>query len=145
MKVLSQTSKYGIRALLYMVTNPSLGEYMSIGEIAKEMNLSFHFLTKIFRELTANGILHSYRGPSGGVALARPAESIMLLDVVLALEGKDYFDSCLLGFPGCGVAKPCPVHGFWKVAKAGLKDHFSNTSLSQLAEKINSDEVRLYD
>ncbi|MCR9013871.1 RrF2 family transcriptional regulator [Aquiflexum gelatinilyticum] len=145
MKALSQTSKYGIRALLYMVANPSQGEYMSIGEIAKEMDLSFHFLTKIFRELTSNGILNSYRGPAGGVALAKSAESIMLLDVVLALEGNDYFDSCLLGFPRCGIAKPCPVHEFWKVAKADLKDHFSNTSLSQLAEKINADEVRLYD
>jgi Rrf2 family transcriptional regulator, iron-sulfur cluster assembly transcription factor len=145
MKVLSQTSKYGIRALLYMVTNPGNGEYLSIGEISKEMDLSFHFLTKIFRELTSHGILHSYRGPSGGVALTKPADEIMLVDVVLALEGKEYFDNCLLGFPDCGISQPCPVHDFWKGVKADIQAHLCNTSLAQLGEKIDAKEVRLYD
>lgn len=143
MKVLSQTSKYGIRALLYMVSHPSGSEYMSIGEIAREMDLSFHFLTKIFRELTANGILYSYRGPSGGIALAKPASEIMLVDIVFALEGKDYFDQCLLGLPGCGHAKPCPVHDFWKDIKHDIRVHLSGTSLQHLSEKIVSEEVRL--
>ncbi|EKB49952.1 RrF2 family transcriptional regulator [Cecembia lonarensis] len=145
MKVLSQTSKYGIRALLYIVSNPSTGEYVSIGEITKELNLSFHFLTKIFRELTNKGILYSYRGPSGGIALAKPSDQIMLIDIVLALEGEDYFDNCLLGFPGCGVEKPCPVHNFWKGIKEDIKSHLCNTSLAQLGEKILAEEVRLFD
>lgn len=145
MKVLSQTSKYGIRALLYIVSHPGVNEYVSIGEIAKELGLSFHFLTKIFRELNNEGILYSYRGPSGGVALARPADQIMLVDIILVLEGKDYFDNCLLGFPGCGVEKPCPLHDFWKEVKADVKAHLCNTSLAQLGDKITANEVRLFD
>ncbi|PSL07772.1 RrF2 family transcriptional regulator [Cecembia rubra] len=145
MKVLSQTSKYGIRALLYVVSHPGTGQFVSIGEIAKELNLSFHFLTKIFRELTNKGILHSYRGPAGGIALAKPADQIKLVDIVLALEGDDYFDNCLLGFPGCGVEKPCPVHNFWKGIRSEIKSHLLNTSLAQLGEKIVAEEVRLYD
>ncbi|EOZ96824.1 rrf2 family protein (putative transcriptional regulator) [Indibacter alkaliphilus LW1] len=128
-----------------MVSNPSTGEYVSIGEITKELNLSFHFLTKIFRELTNKGILYSYRGPSGGIALAKPSDQIMLIDIVLALEGEDYFDNCLLGFPGCGVEKPCPVHNFWKGIKEDIKSHLCNTSLAQLGEKILAEEVRLFD
>jgi len=145
MKVLSQTSKYGIRALLYMVSNPSESEFVSIGEVAKALDLSFHFLTKIFRELSNRGILYSYRGPAGGIALAKPPEVIMLVEIVLALEGDDYFDNCLLGFPGCGVEKPCPVHDFWKGIKDDIKTHLCNTSLAQLADKILAEEVRLFD
>lgn len=145
MKVLSQTSKYGIRALLYIVSKPREEAYVSIGEISQKLDFSFHFLTKIFRELTNNGILNSYRGPSGGIALAKPADQIMLIDVIYTLEGKDYFDNCLLGFPGCGSEKPCPVHEFWKEMKFEIKTHLCNTSLADLAEKILTDEVRLYD
>lgn len=143
MKVLSQTSKYGIRALLYMVINPRKEEFISIGEVSKELDLSFHFLTKIFRQLTANGILYSYRGPSGGVAFAKPADKIMLVDIVKALEGEDYFDHCLLGLPNCGTAKPCPVHDYWKNVKNDIHNHLCITNIAELGKKLVNDEVRL--
>lgn len=143
MKALSQVGKYGLRAILYLVANPSEGQYMSIRQISDELKLSFHFITKIFRELTEKGILISYRGPSGGIALAKPAEEIMLIDVVKALEGDDYFDKCLIGLPHCGIAKPCPVHEFWKETKVQLQKNFAETSLATLGEKIRTQEVRL--
>ncbi|MBA4301470.1 MAG: Rrf2 family transcriptional regulator [Cyclobacterium sp.] len=145
MKALSQVGKYGLRAILYLAANPSEGQYMSIRQISDELKLSFHFITKIFRELTAKGILISYRGPSGGVALARPADQIMLIDIIQALEGDDYFDKCLIGLPHCGIAKPCPVHEFWKEIKTKLQKNFSETSLALLGEKIRTQEVRLDD
>ncbi|MFC4871434.1 RrF2 family transcriptional regulator [Negadavirga shengliensis] len=143
MKVLSQTSKYGIRAMLYMISHPAPSQFISIGEISKELGLSFHFLTKIFRELTSKGLLHSYRGPAGGVALAKPADEIRLLDIALALEGEDYFDQCLLGLPGCGEEKPCPVHAYWKDLKGGFYHHLAATSIGELAEKVTKEEVRI--
>lgn len=143
MKALSQVGKYGLRAILYLAANPPKSQYMSIRQISDDLKLSFHFITKIFRELTEQGILVSFRGPSGGVALARPAEHIMLIEVIKALEGEDYFDKCLIGLPHCGSAKPCPVHDFWKETKINLQKNFSETSLASLGEKIRTQEVRL--
>lgn len=143
MKALSQVGKYGIRALLYLVAYPPKNQYLSIRDISEELGLSFHFVTKIFRELTERGILISYRGPAGGIALAKPAEEIMLIDVIKALEGDDYFDKCLIGLPHCGTAKPCPVHEFWKEVKTKMQKNFSETSLALLGEKIRTQEVRL--
>lgn len=143
MKALSQVSKYGLRAILYLVATPTEKQFMSIRQISDELKLSFHFITKIFRELTEKGILISYRGPSGGIALAKPADQIMLIDVILALEGADFFDKCLIGLPHCGTAKPCPIHDFWNEAKTKLKQNFSETSLAVLGEKIRTQEFRL--
>lgn len=145
LKALSQVAKYGLRALLYLVAYPPENQYLSIREISIKLGLSFHFVTKIFRVLTEKGILISYRGPSGGIALARPADQIMLIDIIQALEGEDYFDKCLIGLPHCGVAKPCPVHDFWKDVKIKLQKNFSETSLALLGEKIRTQEVRLDD
>lgn len=143
MKVLSKATVYGLRALVYMASERERTGYVSIGEIAEKLNISFHFLTKTFQTLTQHGILESYRGPNGGVALAKPADQLFLTDIVHVLEGADFFDKCLLGLPGCGVEAPCPVHDFWKVAKEAMKNEFDNTSLAELGEKVTDDRFRL--
>lgn len=143
MKVLSKACVYGLRALIYMALKKDATPFVSIGEIAEELDISFHFLTKTFQSLTEKGILKSYRGPSGGVAFARPPEDIFLIDVVKIIEGEGFFDSCLLGLPGCGEAVPCPVHDYWKEAKTAMKMEFEITSLAGLAEKVSRQRLRI--
>lgn len=143
MKVLSKGCVYGLRALLYIVSEKPREEYVSIGEVSEELDISFHFLTKTFQSLTQAGLLRSYRGPNGGVALARPPEEIFLADIVLVLEGEDFFDKCLLGLAGCGQAAPCPVHDFWISHKAELRAEFARTSLADMGKKINREKLRL--
>lgn len=143
MRVLSKGTVYGLRALVYMASERERKGYLSIGEIAEKLNISFHFLTKTFQTLTQHGILESYRGPNGGVALMRPASEIFLTDIVHVLEGPDFFDKCLLGLPGCGTFAPCPVHDFWKLAKEAMKNEFDNTSLAELGEKVTDERFRL--
>ena len=143
MKVLSKASVYGLRALLYIAAHKTQGEYVSIREISDKLNISFHFLTKILQSLTQRNLLESYRGPNGGITLKMPPEEIFLIDVVKILEGEDFFDSCLLGLPGCGEFEPCPVHDFWKVTKAALQDEFTSTSLAELGTKISENRLRL--
>ena len=143
MKVLSNGCVYGLRALLYLVSEKPPEEYVNIREISEELDISFHFLTKTFQALTQKGILRSYRGPKGGVALARPPEEVFLADIVLALEGEDFFDKCLLGLAGCGQAAPCPVHDFWIGHKAELRAEFERTSLADMGREINREKLRL--
>ncbi len=143
MKVLSKSCVYGLRALTYIVAKKDVTGYVNIGEISKELDISFHFLTKIFQSLTKNNILESYRGPNGGVALVKPPEKIFIIDIVKILDGEDFFDKCLLGLPGCGDFDPCPVHDFWALAKDALKGEFETTSLAQLGAKVSEERLRL--
>lgn len=126
-----------------MVSKKNESPYVSIGEISRELDISFHFLTKTFQLLTQNNILESYRGPSGGVAFAKPPDQVFLIDVVKIIEGEDFFDTCLLGLPGCGEAAPCPVHEFWKVTKEALKKEFETTSLAELGAKVSEKRLRI--
>lgn len=143
MKVLSRACTYGLRALIYMALRKNNSSYISIREVSKDLDISFHFLTKIFQPLTENGILQSYRGPSGGIAFAKAPEDIFVIDIVTVIEGEDFFDSCLFGLPGCGEAVPCPVHDFWKEAKSRMKKEFESTSLSDLAAKVSDERLRI--
>lgn len=140
--LLSKSCEYGIRATLYLATLKKDG-YVSIREISEELDISFHFLTKIFQKLTQVGILESFRGPNGGVMLAKPPSQINLLDLVVAIDGPDLFRECVLGLPGCGNRKPCPMHDSWATERARLKDMFTRTSLSEAAEDIERLNLRL--
>lgn len=140
--LLSKSCEYGIRATLYLATLKKEG-YVSIREISEELDISFHFLTKIFQKLTQAGLLESFRGPNGGVALAKPASRISLLDLVVAIDGPALFRECVLGLPGCGNAKPCPMHDAWAHERARLQSMFAQTTLETAADDIERLDLRL--
>ncbi len=143
MQILSKASIYGLRALMYIVSQKDWANFVSIREVAEELGISFHFLTKIFQLLTQNNILESYRGPNGGIMLAKSPDKIFLIDIVKTLEGEDFFDRCILDLPDCGEAVPCPMHDFWKETKQALKTEFATTTLAELGGKIQQRGLRL--
>jgi Rrf2 family iron-sulfur cluster assembly transcriptional regulator len=140
--VLSKACSYGILASLYMARKEE-GKYISIREISNDLDISFHFLTKILQTLTEEGLIVSLRGPKGGVALAKDADSISLFDIITAIDGNDLFNECILGLPGCGHAKPCPMHDHWQIEREKLKVNFNNKSLADIADKVEEFKYRL--
>lgn len=142
--LLSKSCEYGLRATLYLAGLREEG-YVSIRRISGDLGISFHFLTKVFQKLTEAGLMQSMRGPSGGVALARPASQIRILDVVLALDGPQLFTECVLGLPGCGNRQPCPLHDRWAGQREQLHALFSSTTVAELAEDVGAGAVRLKD
>ncbi len=145
MSLLSKSCVYGLRAAVYIATRESEQAYVPIREIAKELKLSFHFLTKILQTLTESKLLRSYRGPTGGVALAKPAAQLTLLDVVHSLQGKELFRECVLGLARCGDRKPCPLHATWALQRDALRRSLDQTRLSDLADLASAGRIRLGD
>ncbi len=142
--ILSKTCDHALRAALYIVKEKKR-EYVPIKEIADQLDISFHFLTKILQILTQQGILHSYKGPNGGVALVRPASEISLLDIVTAVDGPHWLQGCLLGLLQCSDDHPCPIHDQWQPIRDRLYLLFAKTTLKQLADKVVRDGYRLTD
>jgi len=126
-----------------MISTEKKQTFIPLKEISKELNISFHFLTKIFQILSRHGLMMSYRGPNGGVALAKPASEISLIDIITALEGEDFFEGCILALPGCGDEAPCPLHDYWGKIRGELRDMFGQTSFDELGNKINIHGLRL--
>jgi Rrf2 family protein len=140
----SKGCTYAIRTSL-LVTLKEMDEhrkFIPIRELSDELNLSFHFLTKIMQSLTEARIIESFRGPNGGIGLARPAKDIMLIDIVAAVDGMALFSECALGLPGCGESKPCPLHDSWAKRREDLRKMLSRTSLAMLAKDIHDHDFR---
>lgn len=140
--LLSRTCEYGIRAMVFLASKTP-DEYRSVRNVSDELEISFHFLTKIFQQLTRAGLLRSYRGPNGGVKLSRSASSISLKDILIAIEGPELFTECVLGLPGCGEDRPCPMHQSWAKVRDDLEEMLSNRKLDLIGSEVIQDNLRL--
>jgi len=140
--LLSKSCVYGLRASLFLAARDKNG-FMPIRKMSDKLEISFHFLTKILQQLTAAGILESYKGPNGGVRLMRSGEKISLMEVVIAIDGDYMLTECALGLPGCGIMKPCPIHEKWAETRDKIKNMLESTSLSELSKKGKDLDLRI--
>ncbi|WP_199774169.1 RrF2 family transcriptional regulator [Salinibacter altiplanensis] len=145
--LLSKSCEYGLRAMLYLGTlendegsegeddgSAPTREYVSIQTVSDDLEIGFSFLTKVFQQLNDAGLLTSKRGPGGGVALTRAPDAIGLYEIVVAIDGADLFEECVLGLPGCGEAEPCPLHEHWTEERDRMKTTFQQTTLSEVPD-----------
>ncbi|MCX6148320.1 MAG: Rrf2 family transcriptional regulator [Candidatus Kapabacteria bacterium] len=137
----TKTCNYGIQAMIYLALMEK-GKYVSIKIISEELSMSVHFLTKILQPLTAAGLLTSYKGPNGGVLLAKDSNKISLYDVVAVLDKPEKFTSCMMGLKHCGTGKPCPFHEEWAPIRDKMHSECVSTTLADLAVKARTDEYR---
>ena len=142
--LLSKSCKYGLRAsvLLAALEHDS---YVSIRDLSSELDISFHFLTKIFQKLNAAGLLDSKKGVNGGVKLSIPANRITFMDIVVAIDGTCSMNACILGLPGCGEKRPCPMHDQWSAIKSGLLNMMHKVTISDLVNITEEEWKRLVD
>jgi len=140
--ILSKACTYGLLAAFY-VAKENEHEYVSIREMSNDLNISFHFLTKILQKLTSYGLMHSHKGPKGGVSLTREPRLISLKEIILAIDGDAVFTHCILGLPGCGHQKPCPIHHEWAPVRDNFLKMVANTTLADSSEGIRDLHYRI--
>lgn len=137
---LSRKSSYGLKALTYLAGKGSAP--VMNREMAQVLEIPPHFLAKILQELSKNRVLVSVKGKHGGFKLARPADKIMLLKIVEALEGKAVRDACVLGSAECSPDLPCPLRPRCASVRGEVWRLFSETSLQELAEQGDGEQGR---
>ncbi len=140
--LLSSACVYGLRASVYLASVSNVS-YTSITQISEKLEISRHFLTKVLQQLTEANLLESMKGPKGGVRLTRSADEIQLLEVVAAIDGMEVLTECVLGLPGCGSAKPCPLHDQWAGTRDDIRKMLERNTLEDLAKKGKEGNLRI--
>jgi Rrf2 family protein len=125
---LTQTTGYAIKALSCL--NEPDCDSRSTPEIAECARVPKPYLAKIIHALARRGLVTARRGVGGGVALARRPEAITLLQIVEAVEGKDWLGDCLLGLDECTDLSTCPTHAFWQRIRREITVELSQTTLA---------------
>jgi Rrf2 family iron-sulfur cluster assembly transcriptional regulator len=131
----SRHCEYALQAVLYLALKRE-DEMTPIRELTKALGIPYHFLGKIMQDLTRKGLLTSLKGPTGGFALAMPADQITLFHIVDAIDGADFTRDCVLGFPECSGKNPCAVHDTWARLRDGIYAMLVNRNVAQLAKEM---------
>lgn len=90
---LTQEIDYAFRIIAHLAAHE--GEVVGAPVIAEDMGIPSRFTLRILRKLNLGGLTKSRRGAKGGYILNRPAESISLYDIILAIDGPIELNRCL--------------------------------------------------
>jgi Rrf2 family protein len=137
--MLSNTSKYALRAVIYLALNEEGTSKIGIKQISKELDIPTPFLGKILQSLAKHKLLVSTKGPHGGFGLAKNANEISLMDVVEIIDGLDNFNMCVLGLHPCSDKDDnhhCPIHQNYAEVREQLKTLFETENIGELAIRI---------
>lgn len=125
----SSATGYALRVLSVL---PASKGFVRASDLAERLGIPGFYLSKILQTLTRAGILESFKGPTGGFRLARPAAEVRVRDVMQALEGANPLDTCILGVVGCRAETPCPMHVAWHRVRPHIDRQMLHMTIAEL-------------
>jgi len=135
--MLSKSSKYAVRAVLYLASN-KICKKCSSKEIASTLEIPAPFLAKTLQKLAKEKIISSTKGPNGGFFLTDKDKSNSILDIIECIDGLEKFKECFLGHPDCNDVHPCVVHHIVAPFKTELLDTLSSKTILDFSIEILS-------
>ena len=141
--MLSNTSKYALRAVIYVALYSSVEKKVGLKEISSELGIPLPFLGKIMQMLSKTGILNSSKGPGGGFTMARSPLDIYIMEIIEIIDGKDSFDQCLIRTSACSKSSPCSLHDKIAPARKELRSILVSESIADLATEYRNGNERI--
>ena len=136
--MLSNSCRYGIRAVIYLATQPKSAGRTGIKQISKDLKLPTPFLAKILQDLAKQKILVSSKGPHGGFSLMKDSKKIKVIDIVRAIDGEQFFTGCIIHNGPCGGKrnrrKYCALHDEYEKVRHELKQVFRKKTIYDLVQ-----------
>lgn len=123
------------------------GGLLSAAALAEFHRVSPSYLLKHLQALSAAGILEALPGPRGGYRAARAPADISLLDIVLAVEGKEPAFRCAEirqrgpMLPRCKPSRPCEINAAMLRAERAYRDELARVSVADLSRRVIEHDV----
>lgn len=133
--MLSQSSKYAIRAVLYISNYSNKKRKIGSKKIANELHIRAPFLAKTLQELTRENIISSVKGPHGGFFLSPENNKKTLFDIIKCIDGDQKFETCFLGQEECNDEQPCVVHHLYLPFKNELLKKLKTKTIVEMANE----------
>ena len=139
MKITAQ-EEYGLR-LLIRIAGCHTEEGMSIPQLSDAEGLSIHYVAKLTRILRIAGFINSTPGYKGGYLLAKPANKIIVNNVLKPLGGS-LFDKEFCGLHTgmlnlCTHSVDCSTRSLWQMIQFTVDQLLDKITLADL---VNSEK-----
>ena len=141
--MLTKSSKYAIRALVYVQLQNWQNKRPGVPEIAREIEAPEAYCAKILHTLTTHSLLDSMKGRGGGFFFFENQSNLTLYKVILVMEGDSAFTRCGVGLKNCSDTQPCPLHKEYSTLREGLLRLSRSETIESLSKKILNKEAVL--
>ncbi len=135
--MLSNASKYAIRAVLFLAENSSEAEKHAAKHIGGELEIPLPFIAKLLQQLAKKKVISSTKGPKGGFYMTKKNMEQNVCDILDEIQPSDVFVGCFMGLPKCGDDNPCPVHHIVSPFKKKLLKKFEEQSIAEFSTEIS--------
>ncbi len=141
---LSNHEEYGLRCLLRLAEQGPGGS-LTIPDISRSEGISEAYAGKLLRILRRAGFVKAARGKIGGYTLARPAEEIVVGEVMEALGGPIFREAFCRTHTGqvatCVRSPECSLRGLWRSLQAAVDGVLRNTTIGRLAAESKPEMI----
>ena len=134
----SKTCEYAIRSMIYISQKSRDGQRVGVKQVAESIDAPEHFIAKILQELSRKKLVQSMKGPNGGFYLEDIDFKTSLADIVMAIDGNNIYNECVLGLKACSQKNPCPVHNEYKEIKKNLIAMLEKNTIENFKDKLDS-------
>ena len=143
---ITATEEYGIRMLI-RIASVDAPEGLSIPQLSEAEGLSEPHVAKICRTLRMSGFINSTPGNKGGYVLSKPANEIIINDVMKALGGSMFDQQFCEAHTGlgrlCTNSVDCSTRSLWKMIQFTLDNLLNKLTLSDLMVKEKEVELKI--
>ncbi|WP_282133905.1 RrF2 family transcriptional regulator [Seonamhaeicola maritimus] len=131
--MLSNSSKYAIKAVLFLALHSDEEKRVMVKDIAEPINVPQAYLAKLLQPLVKEELVSSVRGPKGGFYLNEENLNHSVIDIIHVIDGEQKLNSCMLSLEKCNEEKPCPLHNILVASRKDILNNLENRTIKELA------------
>jgi len=129
---LTTKGRFAVTAMVDLAIRGGHGP-VTLAGISERQKISLSYLEQLFGKLRKNNVVASVRGPGGGYCLARPANKITIVDIIIAVD--EPLDATNCGAQGnCQDGQPCLTHDLWFGLNEKIHEYLAGVNLQQLVD-----------
>lgn len=134
--MLSNSSKYAIKAVLFLALNTSEENKVMAKDISQPINVPQAYIAKLLQGLAKEGIVSSVRGPKGGFYLNETNLNHSIMSIVHVIDGEKRLNSCMMSLEKCHEGKPCPLHSILTASRSHILNSLKSKTIKDLMVEV---------
>src|SRR5579872_2573323 len=139
---LGKLTDYGL-VLMTCIARGDADLLRTARDLAAESRLPVSTVSKLLKQLLQSGLLVSHRGIKGGYVLAKPAQSISLVEIISAIEGRMALTECSTEVTGlCDLESNCPIKSNQQIINRAVRGVLEKITLSDLAHPLHLTSIK---
>ncbi|NMH87482.1 RrF2 family transcriptional regulator [Flavivirga algicola] len=134
--MLSNSSKYAIKAVLFLALNSNEKNKVMVKDISQPINVPQAYIAKLLQALVKEKIISSTRGPKGGFYLDEINLNHSIMNIVNVIDGEKKLNSCMMSLKKCNEEKPCPLHNILSPSRSNILNNLKSKTIKDVIKEV---------